>query len=191
MRFHDRRVVRRFLLLGLVVGIITLWMVLITPSSAPSKCIDFSFVQTPSSNGIRKLITITLSNCSDNTVEYYGGEKSPWYQIAYESNGVLCHTSVSSIDRGYGRLHSHDAIKSGLNLPIAASSVKVGLSITSLTWRGNTAWSLVGDRFDWVQRPVVGFLLRQDEKYRTKTEWSKEYLLIETNETINIPLGKH
>jgi hypothetical protein len=84
--------------------------------------------------------------------------------LKYESRQGTC---------SWGLLPPHDAIVTTVKVPAGVTSFKFGLSFTSLTWRGDLAWRLLDVSFDC--RPIIGFLLRQDEKTRSKTEWSEEY----------------
>jgi len=162
------------------VFILGFWIILVTPPPPPSHSLDYSFNMFPTTNGTVKSLAITLSNCSDFTVQYGGSARCPWFVVYYQSNGVTSQMQVGSVvGTTCSKLNAHEVIRSVLEVSDRVSSLKLSLQITSLSWRGRAAWSI-----GWLPRPVVGFLFRQDEDHRSKTEWSAEYLLDKTNQPI-------
>jgi hypothetical protein len=157
------------------------WLIVITPPSVPSRSLDFTLQPLSFSNGFPRTCSVVLSNVSDFPVAIYGGFKAPWFDIAYLTNGVWQHDYVKTLDRGYSTLPPHTVNKSTIEVPDGATSLKVGLPFTCLTWRGRIAWSIAGSSFSDVLKPVTAFLMRQDERRRSKTEWSDEYHLPQTN----------
>jgi hypothetical protein len=162
------------LLLTLGCGLI-FWLTLTDPPSIPARSLEFIIAPSVSSSELNKTISITLSNCSDCPVMYRGGIKSPWYEISYVSNGVACESSLQTVDGGPGKLPPHTLLRSEINIPEGASVLKIGLTFTSLTWRGRVAWATVGGSFESLRGPLARFLASGDIKTRSKIEWSDEY----------------
>jgi hypothetical protein len=157
------------------------WLFVRLPSAAPPKVLEFAMGQVFFSNGIPRSCSVVLSNTSGDPISYYGGVRGPWFDMAYLTNDVWQHCSVRTVAGGDGVTQAHEATESIVEIPDGATAVKFGLHFTSLTWRGRLAWGMVGSPVRDVLRPVAGFLLHQDEKGRSKTEWSEEYPLVDTN----------
>jgi hypothetical protein len=161
-----------FVLLGCAV---ICWLALINPPAVPTRSLDFSIKPSRSGNGLGKAISITLSNCSDDPIQFYGNVKTPGYEIECVSNNIRCHSFVPTFGGTLGKLPPHALTKSEFKVPDGVTALKIGLSFTSLSWRGRAAWCMIGDSFESLRRPAMGFLVNQDIRKRSKVEWSDEY----------------
>ena len=152
------------------------------PSGPPPRSLAFTISSISLSNGFRTC-NVVVSNVSDYSVEAGGGSDTLWFEIAYLTNEVWQYSHVHTVDGGLAYMAAHSAERKNLiKIPDTATALKVGLNFTSLTWRGQLAFRIAGGPFGGrVLRTVTGFLLLQDEKRRTKTEWSDEFHLVETN----------
>ena len=117
---------------------------------------------------------VLVSNSSSYPVEYAKGFNKFWFEIAYLSNGVWQTFEVRTPGVGSWLLAPHGLVTDTIKVPEAASVFKVGLHITSLTWRGRFAFRMSGSRFNGFFGPLLGFLLVQDEERRSNMEWSDE-----------------
>jgi hypothetical protein len=172
-----------WMLIGILGCGLTLWLILTNPFAVPARSISFLIKPSMNGNGLGKTISITVSNCSDCPIQYDGGADTPWYRIAYVSNNVLCDTFIRTVDAGHNKLPPYAVKQSELEIPKGATTLRVGLSFTSLSWRGRLGWSMIRHSFGPLCDPIIGFLVGQDVKKRSKTEWSGEYLC-QTNPTV-------
>jgi hypothetical protein len=117
-------------------------------------------------------------------VQFYGGYKAPWFDIAYRSNGDWQVEHVRTFDQGYVVLAPHEVKSYAIEIPEAAGAFKLGLSFISLTTRGRIAWFIGTHSGCQVLKPVARFLSAQDQKQRSITEWSDVYELSVTNSKV-------
>jgi len=110
-------------------------------------------------------------------VEFAGGSTTAWFDIAYLTNGMPQHSHIRTVDGGAGYMPAHDAMtNNAIEIPDSATALRVELNFTSLTWRGRFSIHLLGSLpfGGRALKPVLGFPLLQDTKWRSKTEWSDE-----------------
>ena len=154
------------------------WFALTAVPSAPQSSVKFFIKPLPADSEIGETISLTLSNSSSDFLQYRGGLKAPFFKMSYISNGADCQDVIVPKNdiENLTYLRPHQFIETTIKLPAEATFYKFGFSYTSLSWRGKLAWDILEMRreipFD--RRPVVGFLLQQDEKKRSKNEWSEE-----------------
>jgi hypothetical protein len=143
----------------------------------PVKNLCFSATPAVEGNGSNGLYSITVSNCSDFSVLYpFLGGTGPWFSVQCLTNGEWHDCHVRGVGGGTAVIAPHQLKQGSIRVPREASAFKVGLHITSLTWRGRAAWSIGTGRFQRTLGPIVGpLLMPSDVRRRTKTEWSGEH----------------
>jgi len=150
------------------------WFLATNPPLPPARSIILEVAHLPSSDSVSRRCTILVSNASNYSVEYAEGFNKIWFEIAYVSNGVWQTYEVRTPGVGSFLLAPHAVVKDTVKVPETTSVFKVGLHITSLTWRGRFAFRMFGSKIGRHLGPLMGFLLVQDEKKRSRTEWSDE-----------------
>jgi hypothetical protein len=121
---------------------------------------------------------VIVSNTSGYPIEYPGGFGKVWFDINYISNGLSRSASVWTPGGGVGLLNAHEIIKDSIEIPMGASEFRIGVAITSLTWRGILGRSLVIGTDRDILRLCGAFMRRLDLRNRSKTEWSDEVHII-------------
>jgi hypothetical protein len=106
-------------------------------------------------------------------VEYGEGFNKILFEIAYISNGVWQPYQVWTPGREDRLLAPHEVVNDSIHVPGDDDLFKVGLHITTLTWRGRLALRLSESRISRYLKPLTGFLIVQDEKKRSTVEWSE------------------
>ena len=71
-------------------------------------------------------------------------------------------------------MSAHENKTGAVELPREASAFRVGLHVTSLTWRGKVAWRFGLSPFQGVLRPLASFLMPSGTQSRSRTEWSSQ-----------------
>jgi hypothetical protein len=153
-----------------------------------SRCLVFTNGPILYSNGHPRSCSVTVSNATDSVLQFAGGFNKFWFQIDYVDNGVWQRSYVRTPGGDDGLLPPHKALRDTIDVPEGTEALRVGLEITSLTWRGRLAWLIAGSSFGKFLKPVAGFLLVRDERNRSKTEWSDVYHLASTN---NVNIMRH
>jgi hypothetical protein len=126
------------------------------------------------SNALSTECKALISNTSPFNLEYYGGGES-FFAIC--TNDVWGQIHIHTLDCGYTILPPGHSVTNILRIPKGATKIKVGFPMTSLTWRGNTAWYLAAHFPSGLFRSLGGFLLQKDESKRNVWVWSDEYSL--------------
>jgi len=159
-----------------VMGIIS-WWIISSPPSPPLKSIDFKIIPVLSTNTFSRQYLVTVSNASEYPLQYTGDGKKLWFHIAFASNNIP-RNEYRRTDFGYTGLFAPHEVKTDfVSIPVEVKKFKIGIEIISLTWRGKLAWQSIGSRFSDALRPLTLYLIQQDEKRRSKTEWSDDYVL--------------
>jgi hypothetical protein len=149
-------------------------LIVATPPPFRARCLQFTLSQVPSNTVPALSCSVAVSNLSDSPVLYAGGFNKLWLRVAYSTNGIWHYTRVWTPGGGNGVLPPHTEIKDTVEVPLGATAVKLGLPITSLTWRGRFAWYVVGHCPEALY-PVARLFMAPDERRRSRTEWSREY----------------
>jgi hypothetical protein len=145
-----------------------------SPTPVPSQhFLKITLSMIPVSNGLPNRCSILVSNISASPVEYCGPASSPLFHVFYFANDTWHDYWTISYGRGLETIPACGYIKTTLDIPQGATALKLGLDITSFTWRGATGWRLIG-KGPAIVNTLAGFLVRQDEKVRKVTEWSAE-----------------
>jgi hypothetical protein len=152
------------------------WLVIISPPARPQKSIDISVTELSVISGIGRVCTVQLSNVSNCHVQFAGGFGRTWYETEFLTNGTWEYGKVRTPGGGDQVLKPCQAITEIVEVPEGIYELRIGLSITSLTWRGQTAWHLYKHFPAWF-RPLRGYLLVQDERKRSTVEWSGRYVI--------------
>jgi hypothetical protein len=152
--------------------------VLCFPTPLSSRCLDFKVAARLPVQKAPRTFFVVVSNASDCTAEYGAGFNKVWFSIAYLTNGVWQTDVVYTPGGGPALLKAHDTRRDNIVVPENATAFKVGLSVTSLTWRGRFAWVIAGSRFSELLKPLSRSLHVRDQKNRSTIEWSDEYPLI-------------
>ena len=150
------------------------WFLATNPPLPPVRSIVLEVAPLPSSDSVSRGCALLVSNASNYSVEYAKGFNKIWVEIAYVSNDVWQTHEVRTPGVGSFLLAPRAVIKDTIKVPETATVFKVGLHITSLTWRGRFAFRMSGSAISGRLAPLTGFLLVQDEKKRSRTEWSDE-----------------
>jgi hypothetical protein len=161
-----------FVLLGAICALF--WLVVKNPPPPPARSLVFTTgLISRRSDG--SIYTVTVSNTTANTVEYNEGFHTVWFTIAFLSNGQWQTTNLTTPGSELALLPPHGIAQNPILVPEGASSFKVGLLTTSLSWRGEFAWSIVQSRYFYGLRGLTTPLfLVPDERSRTVMEWSDE-----------------
>jgi hypothetical protein len=149
------------------------WSLVKTPSLPPARSLVLDVEPIPSDDNISRRCALLVSNISEFPVEYAEGFNKLWVEITYKSNGVWITHEVRTPGVGSFLLAPHAVLRDTFNVPETATVFKVGLHITSLTWRGRFAFRMSRSKTSRHLSPLIGFLLVQDEKNRSTTEWSE------------------
>lgn len=150
------------------------WFLVTTPPLPPARSLVLEVAPLPSDDRVSRGCSLLVSNTSEYPVEYAKGFNKVWVQIAYKSNGVWETHEVRTPGVGSFLLAPRAVLKDNFKVPETATAFKVGLHMTSLTWRGRFAFRMSGSKTSRQLAPLMGFLLVQDEKKRSTTEWSDE-----------------
>jgi hypothetical protein len=118
---------------------------------------------------------VVISNASEFSVLYpiYGALKDPMVYIKSANGGQWQEAHGSSIAIGDGVMRPHEVKTTSVEVPERTTRFKVGLYITSLTWRGRLAWCTAPNR---PLAPIGRFLMKKDATTRSATEWSEQYI---------------
>lgn len=161
--------------MAITTAITVLYVVAMPSPSGPNKSLEFIIAsELVRSNGVASA-PVVVSNVSNCPVEYAGGFGSAWLEVGVSTNGVWRYEKLRTPGGGLAYLGSHRAFSQCVPIPPGVTRWKIGLAITSLTWRGKSAWRMLPD--PGVFRPICGYLLAKDERSRSVTEWSVEYII--------------
>ncbi len=155
-----------------------LYWITLTPRPGPTKSIEITIGPVLTHKSTITICSVLFSNASNYDVQYPGGFGRTWFETAFLKNHVWESGRVSTAGGGLGVLAPHQVVVETIEVPEGVTELKLGLSITSLTWRGRTAWRIL---LHWPEflRPLCGFLLTQDERKRSTIDWSSVYIVIE------------
>ena len=169
---------------------VALVLILAGSSSLPPKCVEFTTVASSPSNGIPRQVSVIVSNVSDSPLlcNFMADMKSPWFEVAYTTNGSWHDDVILSFGGGSGIIPPRQAEKGAIAIPDGATKLRIGLHITSLTWRGRLAWKTLGTTNSRL-RSLTGFLMAMDLRNRSRTEWTKESSVASLGAT-NDPTGR-
>ena len=167
-----------------------LFLISAVKSSMPPKCVGFTVISTSLSNGVPRQVLVAVSNVSDSPLlcNFMADMKSPWFEVAYTTNGAWHDDVILSFGGGSGIIPPHQAEKGAIAIPDGATKLRIGLHITSLTWRGRLAWKTL-DTTNSRLRSLTGFLMAMDLRNRSRTEWTKESSVASLGAT-NDPTGR-
>jgi hypothetical protein len=159
------------------------------PSPVNSQCLTFDVIPIGSSDDFRTF-AVSVSNISESTVELLGDIHRIDFTVVYLTNGSWRTGSTQILTAGPVLVLPGQVEHDSIRVPAGAAAFKVGLAITSLTWRGRFAWFCLGSRFESLLHPIMARLIGQDERCRTQFEWSKDFQLprdeLPTNSAINL-----
>jgi hypothetical protein len=121
---------------------------------------------------------VVISNASDYCVLYpiFGGLKEPMLYTKYSTGGAWSESRGNSIATGDGLMRPHEVKATKVEVPERTTGFKVGLFITSLTWRGRLAWRTTQTQPQRALAPIGRFLMQKDTRARSVTEWSEQYI---------------
>ena len=164
---------KKHILLGFAIGVTVLcligWAVATHPPSPPTQSLAFATAfQSRKGTDWRKYM-VTVSNTTAYTVEYGKGFNKLWFEIAYASNGVWMTTNVTTPGVESCFLLPHAVLTDSIFVPGDSGPFKIGLHITSLTWRGRFAVSSAHSRYLYRLKDFTGLLLVQDQRRRSST----------------------
>jgi hypothetical protein len=163
-----------------VLGLATvLLLVLLSPLPAPPKSIDFTLRFISSTNSSQQSCSAVISNTLNTAVicDFGAGFRAPALLAAYLSNSVWHSPLVRRPGGGAGVIQPHQSLTSVVELPRGATTVKVGLFVTPLSWRGRLGWSILASRRGGVTATLGRLLLSADTRAatRSRVEWSDPY----------------
>lgn len=150
------------------------WLVAVNPPLPPARSLVLKIVPRRSGNGVSRECTLLVSNSSSFAVEYAKGFNRIWVDLAYTSNDVWQTYEVRTPGVESCLLVPHAVMTNSIIVPENATAFKVGLYVTSLTWRGQLAFRMSYGAISRYLRRLTGLLLVQDEKRRSREEWSDE-----------------
>jgi hypothetical protein len=164
--------VRKFVVTFLPIMLLAAFgFVLVHRAPLPPRTLEFRIEPAGPSDPATATHSVTISNKSDFRLGFRSGVHQPWFQIAFLV-GEEWHTSqVHTFENGDMFLEPHSTDKGTICVPKEASKARVGLWVTSLTWRARCAKWLAGTRVSNVLRPAIGFLWKLDNCHTTQ-EWS-------------------
>jgi hypothetical protein len=142
--------------------------------SPPQRSVVFTVLPVFASNNTAQTCTVIVSNASDHTVVYTEGFGRIWFDVDYKSNAVWQHYRIET-NGGPALLQPHGVKKNSITVPAGATEIRVGMELTSLTWKGQLAFRIFRSNFGGSVRPIIHFLLVQDESKRSRTEWSETF----------------
>jgi hypothetical protein len=150
----------------------------VMPTTPPNHSLILTIRPDLSNKSIPGDYMITLSNYSDHSVEY-----STHVIASYMVGDLWLTSNVSGGGNNSGLLRPKRTQHGFVQMPNNATRIKVGVYYTSLTWRGALDYDTIDLPLRGIYVPMLGFLLMQDEKHRTKIDWSQVYSLNELNST--------
>lgn len=171
---------RSRLIAYIFVASILLITAMLSSRHPPPKSVNFRFRFIDSTNSDRQSAAVIVSNILDSSVlcSFHNGFKEPVLYADYLSNGVWysCSPIASHFDGGTGVLRGHQALTVVASFPTGADTVRVGLAVTPLSWRGRMGWS-IESHWPGVFAPVGRVLLSSDTGVasHSRTEWSEPY----------------
>lgn len=143
----------------------------------PTRSLAFGIRMTAPTNEALNTISIVLSNVSKYPVLFPAGFRQPWFRVAYVSNGVWAENAMRTPGGGKQLLKPHESLQSVIEVPKNAEAAKVGLRITSLTWRGELGLWLFTHCNQGILGQIQSWLSRTEQQRRSTNEWS-EVLMI-------------
>ncbi len=163
-------------IMAMIIGI-GLYSALTVVPAMPAKNLWFSATPVTERNGSNGLYSVIVSNCSGFSILYpFLGGTGPWFSVECLTNGQWHDCHVHGIGGGTGVMAPHETRLGSIRIPKEALAFRVGLHITSLTWRGRAAWSIGAGPLQRTLGPIAGpLLMPSDVRTRTKTEWSGEH----------------
>lgn len=155
------------------------WLIATPWSHEPPSSLRFTVLPINATNSLTRSYAVAVSNASELYIlhAFWGHPGNPWLDVAFLNNGIWRSVSRPGIGGGSTVLCPHGVEKGTIEVPAVAEAFKVGLDVTSLTWRGRIAWTIGQSRCQRVLRPMVTFLMPLDTNKHAKLEWSREYLL--------------
>lgn len=153
------------------------FLVVRPPAQISGRAVSFALLRSIATNRTSSSCSVLISNMSECPVMFAGGFNRAWLEIDYLSASGRCSVVGRTPGGGNRILLPHQTLTTGLEIPQGAMQLRVGLAVTSLTWRGRLAWRLAGSRGGKFLRPLIGALLGRDEKRRSRMEWSIDYRL--------------
>jgi hypothetical protein len=145
---------------------------LLNPALLSKQSLVFIIKPMPSSNNVPRMVSVVLSNASQYPVLFKAGDEHPWFKLSCLSNSVWTETSLRTIDDEYKTLKKGEALQSILAMPKSIDAARLGMSFTSLTWRGRFAYWLMLNQPESIFGPLQGYLIRIDMRSRSTVEWS-------------------
>ena len=132
----------------IIAGVIG-WLVVVNPPPPVPRSLCFTIFPITSNNVSLLACPVIVSNASDCPLEYTEGFGKLSFNISYRANGVWKISSISTEgSSGTGLMAPHAVRKDSIKIPKNADAIKLGLDVTSLTWRGRFAWYLAGGAYD-------------------------------------------
>lgn len=175
---------RAIIVAGVIIALTGLgFLVARPPSSISGRILTFTLAQLMLTNvneGSNSW-SVMISNASTSAVMFPGGGNKAWLHVAYLTSNGPRSAQVRTPGGGDGVILPGGQLTNFLEIPEGVTQLRVGLPVTSLTWRGRLAWQLAGSHLSSALRPLIGFLLGRDEKVRSITEWSEVYLPAESS----------
>ena len=165
--------------LVILTTIFVLYLFITCPPCINTKTLDYQLVAINTNNIQYNVCLCLISNSSNSTIFYmtagYDINDQPLCSWNVLSNGVWLVKYDFSVTHHHLLLRPHEFVKYEADLPKNFTKLKIGLDITSLTWRGRLGWDIYQSRFSSAGLPLALFLFQADYKKRSKIEWSREY----------------
>jgi hypothetical protein len=156
---------------------VALFWLVVTPSTNTTKSLAITIESQLVLEESNKICSVLISNASDLNVQYAGGFGKAWLETAFRADGDWNHGQIRTPGGGVAILLPHETLVEKVEVPEEVAELRIGLSITCLTWRGRLGWRIASSLPE-VFRPLSGFLLIQDERKRSTTEWSEAYIIV-------------
>lgn len=162
---------------ALFLAAVALWLI-VSRSPPPLKAsLAFAVAPTRTNDPFCRSYSVVISNSSKFYVLYpiSGGLKEPMVYIKYITPAGWQESYGTSVGKGDGLMRPHEVKRTNIEIPEGAAGFKVGLYITTLTWRGRLAWQTVEGRPQRALAPIGRFFMQKDTRTRSVTEWSEQY----------------
>ncbi len=164
------------ILLVLLLTAVVLVFVASPSPPPPVRSLDISLSPISQSGADPAVWEVTISNRSSFPVLYAGGFGRVCLKTAFLTEEGWKHDVRLMPGGGSGVISPGETVKDSVKIPRGVTRAKIGLGITSLSWRGKLAWRISRTRFQWPLRSVVHYLLEKDLRGRRSTEWSEEFV---------------
>jgi hypothetical protein len=129
-------------------------------------------IEPMSTAGSVRVCSVTVSNTTDSDLLCSGGFNKLWFEVRYSTNGAWQQLHIRTPGGGNCLIAPHRVLCSTIEVPQQTQALNVGLDITNLSWRGRLGWWIAGGPCRGLLKPLVGFLVSQDERNRSRMEWS-------------------